>query len=48
MIILEKMAWCCSVLGSFYNLPCVADFIIDILLGSPSAEVSLLLCLKTS
>uniref|UniRef100_A0A2K6RC96 Ubiquitin carboxyl-terminal hydrolase 24 n=1 Tax=Rhinopithecus roxellana TaxID=61622 RepID=A0A2K6RC96_RHIRO len=26
-------------LASFYNLPCVADFIIDILLGSPSAEV---------
>ena len=25
--------------ASFYNLPCVADFIIDILLGSPSAEV---------
>ncbi|EMP33605.1 Ubiquitin carboxyl-terminal hydrolase 24 [Chelonia mydas] len=24
--------------GSFYGLPCVADFIIDILLGSPSAE----------
>lgn len=26
-------------LASFYSLPCVADFIIDILLGSPSAEV---------
>lgn len=25
--------------GSFYNLPSVSDFIIDILLGSPSAEV---------
>lgn len=25
--------------GSFYNLPSVNDFIIDILLGSPSEEV---------
>lgn len=26
--------------GSFYNLPAVNDFIIDILLGSPSGEVN--------
>lgn len=39
MLILEKITSYSSVLGSFYNLPCVADFIIDILLGSPSAEV---------
>ncbi|POI26888.1 hypothetical protein CIB84_009361 [Bambusicola thoracicus] len=38
------MAWSCSVLGSFYNLPCVADFIIDILLGSPSAEIRRVAC----
>ncbi|KAF2976666.1 hypothetical protein EK904_003280 [Melospiza melodia maxima] len=31
-------------LGSFYNLPCVADFIIDILLGSPSAEIRRVAC----
>ncbi|KAL7985042.1 hypothetical protein Chor_003612 [Crotalus horridus] len=30
--------------GSFYNLPCVADFIIDILLGSPSAEIRRVAC----
>uniref|UniRef100_G3TRF4 Ubiquitin specific peptidase 24 n=1 Tax=Loxodonta africana TaxID=9785 RepID=G3TRF4_LOXAF len=40
-------------LASFYNLPCVADFIIDILLGSPSAEIRRVACdqlytLKTS
>ncbi|XP_078417060.1 ubiquitin carboxyl-terminal hydrolase 24 isoform X2 [Cetorhinus maximus] len=29
----------CQQLGSFYILPCVSDFIIDILLGSPSAEI---------
>uniref|UniRef100_A0A4W3HTX5 Ubiquitin carboxyl-terminal hydrolase 24 n=1 Tax=Callorhinchus milii TaxID=7868 RepID=A0A4W3HTX5_CALMI len=29
----------CQQLGSFYNLPCVSDFTIDILLGSPSAEI---------
>lgn len=36
--------------ASFYNLPCVNDFIIDILLGSPSGEVSgvSLLCLYRS
>ncbi|KAK1795882.1 hypothetical protein P4O66_008991 [Electrophorus voltai] len=28
----------CQQLSSFYNLPCVNDFIIDILLGSPSGE----------
>lgn len=28
-----------SLSGSFYNLPSVSDFIIDVLLGSPSAEV---------
>ncbi|KAF3819794.1 hypothetical protein GH733_015303 [Mirounga leonina] len=31
-------------LASFYNLPCVADFIIDILLGSPSAEIRRAAC----
>ncbi|EPY84563.1 hypothetical protein CB1_000466001 [Camelus ferus] len=31
-------------LASFYNLPCVADFIIDILLGSPSAEIRRVAC----
>ncbi|XP_068095523.1 ubiquitin carboxyl-terminal hydrolase 24 isoform X3 [Hyperolius riggenbachi] len=31
-------------LGSFYNLPSVADFIIDILLGSPSAEIRHVAC----
>ncbi|XP_045440607.1 ubiquitin carboxyl-terminal hydrolase 24 isoform X7 [Pipistrellus kuhlii] len=31
-------------LTSFYNLPCVADFIIDILLGSPSAEIRRVAC----
>ncbi|KAM9326707.1 ubiquitin carboxyl-terminal hydrolase 24 [Gastrophryne carolinensis] len=31
-------------LGSFYNLPSVADFIIDILLGSPSAEIRRVAC----
>ncbi|KAF5923119.1 hypothetical protein HPG69_012208 [Diceros bicornis minor] len=31
-------------LASFYNLPCVADFIIDILLGSPSAEIRHVAC----
>uniref|UniRef100_A0A8C3TK63 Ubiquitin carboxyl-terminal hydrolase 24 n=1 Tax=Chelydra serpentina TaxID=8475 RepID=A0A8C3TK63_CHESE len=31
-------------LGSFYGLPCVADFIIDILLGSPSAEIRRVAC----
>nr|XP_033771654.1 ubiquitin carboxyl-terminal hydrolase 24 isoform X3 [Geotrypetes seraphini] len=31
-------------LGSFYNLPCVADFIIDILLGSPSSEIRRVAC----
>uniref|UniRef100_A0A452VAW7 Ubiquitin specific peptidase 24 n=1 Tax=Ursus maritimus TaxID=29073 RepID=A0A452VAW7_URSMA len=30
--------------ASFYNLPCVADFIIDILLGSPSAEIRRAAC----
>ncbi|KAG8518952.1 Ubiquitin carboxyl-terminal hydrolase 24, partial [Galemys pyrenaicus] len=31
-------------LASFYTLPCVADFIIDILLGSPSAEIRRVAC----
>ncbi|XP_053324952.1 ubiquitin carboxyl-terminal hydrolase 24 [Spea bombifrons] len=31
-------------LGSFYNLPSVADFIIDILLGSLSAEIRRVAC----
>uniref|UniRef100_A0A2K6SZ92 ubiquitinyl hydrolase 1 n=1 Tax=Saimiri boliviensis boliviensis TaxID=39432 RepID=A0A2K6SZ92_SAIBB len=31
-------------LASFYNLPCVADFIIDILLGSPSSEIRRVAC----
>ncbi|XP_063092629.1 ubiquitin carboxyl-terminal hydrolase 24 isoform X1 [Cavia porcellus] len=31
-------------LASFYSLPCVADFIIDILLGSPSAEIRRVAC----
>ena len=31
--------------GSFYNLPSVSDFIIDILLGSPSGEVNNILFL---
>lgn len=31
-------------LGSFYNLPSVADFVIDILLGSPSAEIRRVAC----
>uniref|UniRef100_A0A8C5WGL6 Ubiquitin carboxyl-terminal hydrolase 24 n=1 Tax=Leptobrachium leishanense TaxID=445787 RepID=A0A8C5WGL6_9ANUR len=31
-------------LGSFYNLPSVADFTIDILLGSPSAEIRRVAC----
>ncbi|RXN38538.1 ubiquitin carboxyl-terminal hydrolase 24-like protein [Labeo rohita] len=30
----------CQQLSSFYNLPSVNDFIIDVLLGSPSGEVS--------
>uniref|UniRef100_A0AAR2M4D3 UBA domain-containing protein n=1 Tax=Pygocentrus nattereri TaxID=42514 RepID=A0AAR2M4D3_PYGNA len=30
--------------ASFYNLPCVNDFIIDILLGSPSAEIRRVAC----
>lgn len=34
-------------LASFYNLPCVADFIIDILLGSPSAEVRIFYFIKS-
>nr|XP_046156584.1 ubiquitin carboxyl-terminal hydrolase 24-like isoform X2 [Oncorhynchus gorbuscha] len=31
-------------LGSFYNLPCVSDFIIDILLGSASGEIRHVAC----
>ncbi|XP_078526269.1 ubiquitin carboxyl-terminal hydrolase 24 isoform X1 [Lissotriton helveticus] len=31
-------------LGSFYNLPCVADFTIDVLLGSPSSEIRRVAC----
>ncbi|XP_040263748.1 ubiquitin carboxyl-terminal hydrolase 24 isoform X2 [Bufo bufo] len=31
-------------LGSFYNLPSVTDFTIDILLGSPSAEIRRVAC----
>ncbi|XP_071010440.1 ubiquitin carboxyl-terminal hydrolase 24-like isoform X2 [Oncorhynchus clarkii lewisi] len=31
-------------LGSFYNLPCVSDFIIDILLGSASGEIRRVAC----
>ncbi|XP_028977659.1 ubiquitin carboxyl-terminal hydrolase 24 isoform X2 [Esox lucius] len=31
-------------LGSFYNLPCVSDFIIDILLGSASEEIRRVAC----
>ncbi|XP_041125649.1 ubiquitin carboxyl-terminal hydrolase 24 isoform X3 [Polyodon spathula] len=34
----------CQQLGSFYNLPCVSDFIIDILLGSPSGEIRSVAC----
>ncbi|KAG2461370.1 UBP24 hydrolase, partial [Polypterus senegalus] len=34
----------CQQLGSFYNLPCVSDFIIDILLGSPSEEIRRVAC----
>ncbi|KAL6486199.1 hypothetical protein MHYP_G00055910 [Metynnis hypsauchen] len=34
----------CQQLSSFYNLPCVNDFIIDILLGSPSAEIRRVAC----
>ncbi|KAJ0032236.1 hypothetical protein NQD34_002317 [Periophthalmus magnuspinnatus] len=30
--------------GSFYNLPAVSDFIIDILLGSPSGEIRRVAC----
>uniref|UniRef100_A0AAY5EM52 UBA domain-containing protein n=1 Tax=Electrophorus electricus TaxID=8005 RepID=A0AAY5EM52_ELEEL len=30
--------------ASFYNLPCVNDFIIDILLGSPSGEIRRVAC----
>uniref|UniRef100_A0A3Q3MMV0 ubiquitinyl hydrolase 1 n=1 Tax=Mastacembelus armatus TaxID=205130 RepID=A0A3Q3MMV0_9TELE len=30
--------------GSFYNLPSVSDFIIDILLGSPSGEIRRVAC----
>uniref|UniRef100_A0A3P8XKY1 UBA domain-containing protein n=1 Tax=Esox lucius TaxID=8010 RepID=A0A3P8XKY1_ESOLU len=30
--------------GSFYNLPCVSDFIIDILLGSASEEIRRVAC----
>ncbi|MGH0127179.1 UNVERIFIED_CONTAM: hypothetical protein FKN15_071588 [Acipenser sinensis] len=30
--------------GCFYNLPCVSDFIIDILLGSPSGEIRSVAC----
>uniref|UniRef100_A0A3Q4AJ23 Ubiquitin carboxyl-terminal hydrolase 24 n=1 Tax=Mola mola TaxID=94237 RepID=A0A3Q4AJ23_MOLML len=30
----------CQQLSSFYNLPSVSDFIIDVLLGSPSGEVN--------
>lgn len=31
-------------LSSFYNLPSVSDFIIDVLLGSPSAEIRRVAC----
>ncbi|KAG9350930.1 hypothetical protein JZ751_024819, partial [Albula glossodonta] len=34
----------CQQLCSFYNLPCVSDFIIDILLGSPSEEIRRVAC----
>ncbi|XP_076873154.1 ubiquitin carboxyl-terminal hydrolase 24 isoform X4 [Brachyhypopomus gauderio] len=34
----------CQQLSSFYNLPCVSDFIIDILLGSPSGEIRRVAC----
>ncbi|MBN3302267.1 UBP24 hydrolase, partial [Amia calva] len=34
----------CQQLCSFYNLPCVSDFIIDILLGSPSGEIRRVAC----
>ncbi|KAG7316677.1 hypothetical protein KOW79_020218 [Hemibagrus wyckioides] len=34
----------CQQLSSFYNLPCVNDFIIDILLGSPSGEIRRVAC----
>ncbi|KAG7487731.1 hypothetical protein MATL_G00026610 [Megalops atlanticus] len=34
----------CQQLSSFYNLPCVSDFIIDILLGSPSEEIRRVAC----
>uniref|UniRef100_A0A8B9K9Q5 Ubiquitin carboxyl-terminal hydrolase 24 n=1 Tax=Astyanax mexicanus TaxID=7994 RepID=A0A8B9K9Q5_ASTMX len=34
----------CQQLSSFYNLPCVTDFIIDILLGSSSAEIRRVAC----
>ncbi|XP_058887482.1 ubiquitin carboxyl-terminal hydrolase 24 isoform X2 [Acipenser ruthenus] len=34
----------CQQLGCFYNLPCVSDFIIDILLGSPSGEIRSVAC----
>ncbi|XP_075688794.1 ubiquitin carboxyl-terminal hydrolase 24 isoform X3 [Rhinoderma darwinii] len=33
-----------QLLGSFYNLPSVTDFTIDILLGSPSAEIRRVAC----
>ncbi|KAM4629625.1 ubiquitin carboxyl-terminal hydrolase 24 isoform 4-T4 [Polymixia lowei] len=34
----------CQQLSSFYNLPSVNDFIIDILLGSPSGEIRRVAC----
>ncbi|KAM9385228.1 ubiquitin carboxyl-terminal hydrolase 24 isoform 3-T3 [Pholidichthys leucotaenia] len=34
----------CQLLCSFYNLPAVNDFIIDILLGSPSGEIRRVAC----
>ncbi|TSK58130.1 Ubiquitin carboxyl-terminal hydrolase 24 [Bagarius yarrelli] len=34
----------CQQLSSFYNLPCVNDFIIDILLGSSSGEIRRVAC----
>ncbi|XP_068174640.1 ubiquitin carboxyl-terminal hydrolase 24 isoform X2 [Antennarius striatus] len=34
----------CQQLSSFYNLPSVSDFIIDILLGSPSGEIRRVAC----
>uniref|UniRef100_A0A3P9QAJ6 Ubiquitin carboxyl-terminal hydrolase 24 n=1 Tax=Poecilia reticulata TaxID=8081 RepID=A0A3P9QAJ6_POERE len=34
----------CQQMSSFYNLPSVSDFIIDILLGSPSAEIRRVAC----